>query len=288
MKLGRYFELIGGCRWDRFDTSYKQTVSPGAVDLSRVDELPSGRAAMVFKPATNGSLYFAWGKSFNPSRQSLSLAASNAGLAPEENETFEIGTKWNVLDERLSLSAALFQIEKTNARVPDPFDSAFNILGGNQRVRGFEIGAVGQITERWQIFFGYSFLNSRVVNSTLTATVGQPLANTPQHTLSLWSTYRAAVAGHRDRGRVELPLEPHCELDTECDNASDRDGAGLSHGAGDGEISGPPSRHRPPGQRLQHHEHALLRFAASVARHPRLRPRRALLHKHSLSENIGP
>src|SRR6185312_16496988 len=60
MKLGRYFELIGGFRWDRFDTSYKQTVSPGAVNLSRVDEMPSGRAAVVFKPAANGSLYFAW------------------------------------------------------------------------------------------------------------------------------------------------------------------------------------------------------------------------------------
>jgi catecholate siderophore receptor len=94
-----------------------------------------------------------------------------------------------VLNDRVSLTGSIFQIQKTNARVPDPLNSAFNILGGNQRVRGFEIGASGHITDRWEIYWGYSFLESKVVSSTLPNTVGQPLANTPQNTLSLWNTY---------------------------------------------------------------------------------------------------
>jgi len=188
IKLGEQWELIGGFRWDVFDTTYSQTVAP-VVNLSQTDSMPSYRAAVVYKPTPNGSIYFAYGTSFNPSAESLSLAVSNAGLAPEENRTFEIGTKWNVLDGRLTLNGSIFQIEKLNARVPDPLNTAFNILGGNQRVRGFEIGATGRITDRWEVYYGYSFINSKVTSSTLPNTVGNPLANTPQHTLSLWNSY---------------------------------------------------------------------------------------------------
>ncbi len=191
IKLGEHWELIGGVRWDRFDTTYKQTTTTAITNLSNDVAVWSGRGALVYKPVPNGSVYFAYGNSFNPSAESLSLAANTAGLAPEENETYEVGTKWDVLDEKMTLNAALFQIEKLNARVPDPFNSAFNVLGGNQRVRGFEVGATGSLTENWQIYSGYSYLDSTVTSSTspAIATVGEPLANTPMHTLSVWSTY---------------------------------------------------------------------------------------------------
>lgn len=188
IKLGEQWELTGGFRFDSFNTNYSQIVAP-PVFLSRTDNMPSYRTALVYKPRSNGSIYFAYGTSFNPSAESLSLATSTAGLAPEENVSYEVGTKWNVLDDKLTLSGSVFQIMKLNARVPDPFNSAFNILGGNQRVRGFEIDAVGRITDRWEIYYGYAFLDSRVMESTLPATVGQRLANTPQNTLSLWNTY---------------------------------------------------------------------------------------------------
>ncbi len=188
LKFGEQWELTAGVRWDTFGTSYQQVIAP-AVYLNRTDNMPSYRAALVYKPAANGSIYFAYGTSFNPSAESLSLATSTAGLAPEENRTFEVGTKWNVMNDKLTLSGSVFQIDKLNARVPDPLNSAFNILGGNQQVRGFEIGATGHITDRWEIFYGYSFIKSKVVSSTLPLTVGQWLGNTPQNTLSLWNTY---------------------------------------------------------------------------------------------------
>ncbi|MBS0641535.1 MAG: TonB-dependent receptor, partial [Proteobacteria bacterium] len=188
IKLGEQWELTGGFRFDSFNTNYAQTVAP-SVFLSQTDNMPSYRTALVYKPRPNGSVYFAYGTSFNPSAEGLSIATSNAGLDPEENVSYELGTKWDVLNNALTLSGSIFQISKLNARVPDPYNSAFNILGGNQRVRGFEIGAVGRITDRWEIYYGYSFLESRVTASTLPATVGQQLANTPQNTLSLWNTY---------------------------------------------------------------------------------------------------
>ena len=216
VKFGEKWEATGGLRFDQFNTSYKQIVAP-AVNLSNDAGMPSYRAAITYKPAPNGSIYFAFGTSFNPSAESLSLATSTAGLAPEENITYEVGTKWNVLNERLTLTGAIFQLSKINARVPDPTNSAFNVLGGNQRVRGFEIGVAGHITDRWQIYAGYAFLDNEVTSSTLPATVGQPLANTPKNTLSIWNSYdlpctesRLAVAcnGLTDELPVRLRTPP--------------------------------------------------------------------------------
>jgi catecholate siderophore receptor len=72
LKMGEHWELIGGFRWDTFETSYKQTVAP-VVNLNRTDNMPSYRAAIVYKPAPNGSIYFAYGTSFNPSAETLTL-----------------------------------------------------------------------------------------------------------------------------------------------------------------------------------------------------------------------
>ncbi|MBN9561237.1 MAG: TonB-dependent siderophore receptor [Alphaproteobacteria bacterium] len=206
IKLGEHWELLGGVRWDRFQTSYSQLSTTTLTSLSRTDSMPSWRAALVYKPLPNGSVYFAYGTSFNPSAESLSLATSSADLAPEENETYEVGTKWDVLDNRLTLNGALFQITKQNARVPDPNNSAFNILAGSQRVRGFELGANGNITEAWQIFAGYAYLDSQVTSSTsaAVATLGEPLANTPMHTLSVWTTYQLPWHGLQIGGGINF------------------------------------------------------------------------------------
>jgi catecholate siderophore receptor len=65
VKLASRWDLTGGFRWDRFDTDYSQTVAPASA-FSRVDEMPSWRAALVYKSAAAGSIYFDAGTSFNP------------------------------------------------------------------------------------------------------------------------------------------------------------------------------------------------------------------------------
>ena len=75
MKLGRLFELTGGMRWDRFDTGYNLyqptpppggTVTAPVAPISRLDQEPSYRAALVYKPSARGSVYFDYGTSWNP------------------------------------------------------------------------------------------------------------------------------------------------------------------------------------------------------------------------------
>ncbi len=201
IKLGEHWDLTGGLRWDRFDTEYSQTVAP-AVNLHRTDSPVSYRIALTFKPTKASAVYVSHGTSFNPSAESLTLATNTAGLAPEKNETVEFGAKWDLLGERLTLNGAIFQIEKLNARIPDPNNAAFNILGGDQEVKGFEIGATGRISDTWQVIAGYSYLAGRVVKG-VPASLGRPLANTPQNTFSAWTTYTTPWHGLTVGGGVQ-------------------------------------------------------------------------------------
>jgi catecholate siderophore receptor len=189
LKLNEHWTVSGGFRWDYFDADYKDALF-ATNHFTRVDEMPSWRAALVYKPVRNGSIYFDYGTSFNPSAETLALSAGNANLPPEKNETFELGTKWDLLHERLTLRGAVFQTDKTNARETNPLDATQVVLAGEQRVRGVEFEVAGHLTEGWQVFAGYSYLDSEVTSSRFfPASVGFPLANVPKHTFNLWTTY---------------------------------------------------------------------------------------------------
>ncbi len=106
------------------------------------------------------STYVAYGISYNPSAEQGTITnISTANLAPEQTFTIESGVKADVLENRLSLTAAVFRIEKTNLRINDPTNNTVAILDGIARVDGVELGAAGKITDAWSVFAGYSYLN---------------------------------------------------------------------------------------------------------------------------------
>jgi catecholate siderophore receptor len=177
-------------------------IAPGFVtDLTRNDAEFSGNVALVFKPSINSSLYVAYGTSFEPGSASevIQIAGgnnnppvtpANFNVAPETTKAFEVGGKIDLMDDKLQLSAAVFQLTRDNARTPglNPGDPAV-VLDGEQRVRGFEVQAVGAITPRWNIFAGYSYLDGKVTKSNRAFEVGQRLDNTPEHSLTAWTSY---------------------------------------------------------------------------------------------------
>jgi catecholate siderophore receptor len=191
IKLGKHWELIGGVRWDRVDSAFSQSTPTtiGRLNLDRLDSLVSWRGGIVFKPVEYGSIYFAAGTSFNPSAEQLSLSAATANLPPEKNITYEVGTKWDLFDRRLSLTGALFWDEKTNARTTDPNDPLLNILGGDQRAVGGSVGIIGRLTTDWLVTASYTHIDSKVVSSSTPNQAGNPLSNSPRNTFSLWTTY---------------------------------------------------------------------------------------------------
>jgi len=197
--LGDRWQVIGGARWDRIDVDYElRNLTSGAVTaLASDDNLVSWHAGLVYKPRENGSVYVAAGTSFDPSVDAgatgaaladTPTAVNNPNLDPEETRGYEIGTKWDVLDERLSLTAAAFVIEKTNARTRTTSNDPF-VLDGSQEVEGIELGAAGQLTARWSAFAGYAWMDTRIESTANTVELDQALLYAPENSFNFWTTY---------------------------------------------------------------------------------------------------
>ena len=179
-----------GLRYDDFKTTSETLTSVAANEA----QFTTYQAGIVYKPLPFGSIYVAYGTSATPSGTAAgegtdSLAAANDSLAPEENVSYELGTKWDLFRGKMTATGAIFRNEKTNARVVGP-TNADNQLIGKQRIDGFELGLAGAITDKWKVFGGYSFMKSEIVDDGPLATDdGNDVPNTPEHSLSLWSTY---------------------------------------------------------------------------------------------------
>jgi catecholate siderophore receptor len=196
MAFGRYLDLTAGFRLDRFAADYEQiTVASGAVlHLDHVDRLGSPRAALVIKPTPMQSYYLSFGTSFDPSAEALSLTTRTANLGPVKAKTYEAGAKTGWLDGALGLTGALFRTEVDNAQTNDPDNPTVTVLNGDQRVDGLELAASGHLTQQWEIFSGYTYLDGKTIRSGTAAYVGQPLPNVARNALNLWTEYEFSSA----------------------------------------------------------------------------------------------
>ncbi|WP_421991309.1 TonB-dependent receptor domain-containing protein [Roseococcus sp.] len=81
IRIGQFFELLGGFRFENFDASLTNRFTSNA-NFSSNDNMWSWRGAAVFKPVQGVRTYFAAGTSYNPSAESLALTAATAPLPP--------------------------------------------------------------------------------------------------------------------------------------------------------------------------------------------------------------
>ncbi|WP_435635180.1 TonB-dependent receptor [Pseudomonas solani] len=205
-----------GLRYDSFETDAKTKAASGATTFKASDksEFVNYQVGLVWKPASNGSIYASYATSATPPGAMLGEGTEGNGLPtsvgtptsivsdlePEETVNYELGTKWDLLDERLSLTAAIFRTEKENTRILVSNYTYEN--AGKTRVDGFELSASGKLTDKWQVFAGYSYLDSElvdpgavgnrtgVVTSITNAAKGNEMPNTPKNSFSLWTTYQ--------------------------------------------------------------------------------------------------
>ncbi|WP_416759380.1 TonB-dependent receptor [Pseudomonas sp. BNK-6] len=212
IELDPQWLLNVGLRYDTFDTVANTNAVPTATVKARSklkddSQFWNWQAGLVWKPTDNGSIYASYATSATPAGalvgegaegNPLAAGASTSDLQPEETVNYELGTKWNVLNDRLSLTAAVFRTEKKNTRVL--VDALTYQNAGESRVDGLELGASGKITDKWQVFAGYSYLKSELVDPGLTgrngvitagaaSAKGNEMPNTPKNSFSLWSTY---------------------------------------------------------------------------------------------------
>lgn len=199
LELSEQWAITAGLRRDDVDVDYQlRTLTTGVTErLSRSDEEITYQAAVTFKPVSDGTLYVAYGTGFDPTvdagtggsgLSSSPTQANNVRLPPEESSNIELGTKWELLERRLALNAAVFRTEKTNLRTRN-FNSDPFILNGEQIIEGVELSASGMLTASWSVFAGASWLDTEYEFSANALEQGQELPLVPELSANAWTTY---------------------------------------------------------------------------------------------------
>jgi catecholate siderophore receptor len=192
--LSEHVAAVVGLRFDSFETGV--TNHRSATRLASDDGLVSPRVGLIYKPVDLVSVYGAYSLSYLPraGEQLTSLSLTNQALDPEEYQNYEIGAKWDLRPD-LSLTAAVYQLDRTNVAVPDPMDANVTILADGQETRGVELGVAGQVTEAWSLFGGYAWQDGELTaTASSTALDGATLAQLPEHKFSLWNRYQFTPA----------------------------------------------------------------------------------------------
>jgi catecholate siderophore receptor len=188
-ELSRFVQVIGGARFDRFDLQFHNNRTGEA--LRRIDHLVSPRAGVVLKPIVSASIYGSFTRAYLPSSgdQFASLTVITQQMKPEQFTNSEVGAKWDATSE-LSLTTAVYRLDRTNTRATDPNDPTRIVQTGSQRTKGYEFGINGTITRAWKIAGGYAHQRAFVTSATTAARAGAQVAQVPRHTFSLWNNYQ--------------------------------------------------------------------------------------------------
>jgi catecholate siderophore receptor len=200
-----------GLRWDQFRTTLHTNANTAAtpvvaaIHAENKSSFANYQAGLVYKPAANSSIYVSYGTSSTPPGNdggdgvdALSAAVQN--LKPQDSKNFELGSKWEILARKLSVSGAVFSSKMNNARVTNVDGTTQNV--GKKSVKGIELGVSGALTANWQVFGGYTWLDSKVddngfVNVGTSAAPlyvaspfnGNAFPATPKQSASLWTSY---------------------------------------------------------------------------------------------------
>ncbi|MEH6676524.1 TonB-dependent receptor [Phenylobacterium sp.] len=204
LSFGERWKLNLGVRHDEYAVEGSSISRTGETTYGEADwSFTNYQAGLVYKPTANGSIYISYGTASTPPTISggdqngaPSTGSGNLGndvLDPEETKSAEVGVKWAFFGERLTTSAAIFQVTRENAQIQ--IEPGVYAQAGETEVRGLELAVTGQVTPAWSVFGGYTYMDSELVKGAYdNANVGDQLANTPEHSFSLFSTYAVTDA----------------------------------------------------------------------------------------------
>lgn len=155
---------------------------------------------VLYHPTENGTIYASYSEGFEPqSSETLNDEEDvNHGMKLEAmtSKQSEIGVKWQLVDDRLMLSSAIFDISKKGKLISedivDPVFKTRTTQAGTQRHKGFEASAQGAITDKLFVMTSLMRLDAKYEKDE--DYEGNTPADVPEWSASLWSRYEFSEA----------------------------------------------------------------------------------------------
>ena len=177
-------KVLAGARFERFEHDY-ETYVPGGKSWQASDNAVTPRIGVTYDLTEALAIYADTARSFKPN---TGASRQGGGFEPEKGKSYEMGLKWEALDQQLSVDAAIYQIEKRNVLTTDPVDSTFSVAAGEVRSRGFDVNVAGNLTPEWRVMGGYAYVDAEVTKDNVLRS-GTRLMNIPKNSFSLLNMY---------------------------------------------------------------------------------------------------
>ncbi len=185
--------------WFKDITNYK---APGNLEFTNKKLLP--RIGLTYSLTKNINLYATYLEGYQPQSNTVTLmpatssyfwtSQSAARFKPLISDLKELGAKATIWKNKLSVNAAIYEINQRNllmnANLPSYPDSL--VTRGAERSRGFEIDVSGYLLPNWQINASYSYIDAVIVEDNNAALKGARKQNTPYNSANLWTRYNFA------------------------------------------------------------------------------------------------
>ena len=200
---------FGGVRADRFDLSLvRRDNATGVItgNYGYKDTLVNGHLGLSYKVLPKLIVYSsaASAQDINGGEADSGVASgyggavlyqnSIAGAKPETSINLELGAKWNLLNDKLLATAAVFQTKKSDVMEGANYDTIGSFNSGKNRVRGVELGLAGNLSENLSAQVGAAVMQSRVLDSFVPLNIGRPLANFANKSFSAQAKYQLTQA----------------------------------------------------------------------------------------------
>ena len=209
IKFSPEWQANAGVRIDHYTTDYSAVSlstatanptlpvgTPVPTNLNMAGNLVNFKLGALYKPTKDSSVYASYSTSKQPpggSNFALSASASSAAnpkFDPQETKNMEIGTKWDLLDQKLSFTAAIYRTEVSNEVVQNLADLLY-YQTGKKRVQGVELGVTGAVNRNWLVSAGYTRMDTSVESGPLVTASGiNNLSYTPKQSFTAWTSYQ--------------------------------------------------------------------------------------------------
>lgn len=185
IEITDWLDVVVGVRFDSFDIEVFNV--PADETRSRKDEEFSPRFGVILKPQENISIYGSYSESFLPrsGEQFANINGDNNALDPDTFSNLEAGVKWDVTPG-LSFTTAIFEIEQSSPQVADSDPATLDVI--DSKIQGFEAQLQGQLTDRWFVSAGYSYLDGEIVDRM--GPTGLRPSELPEHMFSVWNNFQ--------------------------------------------------------------------------------------------------
>lgn len=202
LRLNDQWQLLAGLRYDTFDI--ESTNQLKNISEDRDSHSTSPRFGIVWTPLQNHSFYASWSKTFSPVGGGLigitpGAAGNSNDLSPELTKQKEVGVKSDWLDDRLSTTLAVYDLELYNRRTSDPNDPTLTVMTGLQRSRGIELTATGKLVGNWYMRGGVGVQDTTIEKDN-NGLEGKRVNNVAKHNASLFLTWKPEMGWYGETG----------------------------------------------------------------------------------------